>query len=111
MNATDDLDRADALDQQFLNIVANLDFPAADNMISLQEAKLDKAQLLSLFESQLVSRQLDFCSRRLKNLNQGFYTIGSSGHEGNAALALSKWCFYGATGQTTGRLFFRKHYL
>jgi len=89
MNATDDLDRADALDQQFLNIVANLDFPAADNMISLQEAKLDKAQLLSLFESQLVSRQLDFCSRRLKNLNQGFYTIGSSGHEGNAALALA----------------------
>ena len=35
----------------------------------------------------VASRQLDLEARILKNRNEGFYTIGSSGHEGNAAVA------------------------
>ncbi len=40
-----------------------------------------------LFEVQLGSRLLDVAARVLRERNEGFYTIGSSGHEGNAAVA------------------------
>ena len=39
-----------------------------------------------LFESQMLSRHLDLEARAMRARNQGFYTIGSSGHEGNAAV-------------------------
>jgi 2-oxoisovalerate dehydrogenase E1 component len=40
---------------------------------------------LELFECQIGSRQLDHAARWLRAQGQGFYTIGSAGHEGNAA--------------------------
>ncbi|GAA2864149.1 thiamine pyrophosphate-dependent enzyme [Streptosporangium fragile] len=40
-----------------------------------------------LFEFQLGSRLLDVTARWLREQGQGFYTIGSAGHEGNAAIA------------------------
>ena len=40
-----------------------------------------------LFESQAVSRHLDLVARRLRKEGHGFYTIGSSGHEGNVVVA------------------------
>jgi 2-oxoisovalerate dehydrogenase E1 component len=40
--------------------------------------------LCELFESQITSRHLDLMARALRKENRGFYTIGSSGHEGNA---------------------------
>lgn len=42
--------------------------------------------LLELFESQLLSRHLDLATRLLRKDNRTFYTIGSSGHEGNAVI-------------------------
>ncbi|MGK8490794.1 thiamine pyrophosphate-dependent enzyme [Nocardia asiatica] len=42
---------------------------------------------LELFEAQATSRQLDLAARRLGSDRRGYYSIGSSGHEGNAALA------------------------
>ncbi|MEO6882156.1 MAG: thiamine pyrophosphate-dependent enzyme [Mycobacteriaceae bacterium] len=42
---------------------------------------------LELFDSQLGSRHLDLAARRLRAQGKGFYTIGSSGHEGNVAVA------------------------
>lgn len=42
---------------------------------------------LALFESQATSRHLDLAARRLGSARRGYYSIGSSGHEGNAALA------------------------
>ncbi len=42
--------------------------------------------LLELFESQATSRQLDLAARKLGASKRGYYSIGSSGHEGNAAL-------------------------
>ncbi|WP_225727459.1 MULTISPECIES: thiamine pyrophosphate-dependent enzyme [unclassified Nocardia] len=47
------------------------------------------AQCLELFESQATSRHLDLAARRLGSAKRGYYSIGSSGHEGNAALAMA----------------------
>src|SRR6185503_10958242 len=48
---------------------------------------LSRRGLLDLVDSQFQSRHLDFEARNLKARNVGFYTIGSTGHEGNAAIA------------------------
>ncbi|WP_280399477.1 thiamine pyrophosphate-dependent enzyme [Nocardia carnea] len=40
-----------------------------------------------LFTAQVLSRQADLAARRLGASGQGYYSIGSSGHEGNVALA------------------------
>jgi 2-oxoisovalerate dehydrogenase E1 component len=48
---------------------------------------LTGARALELFDAQLASRHLDLAARWLRSFNEGFYTIGSSGHEGNAAVA------------------------
>ncbi|MEV0464642.1 thiamine pyrophosphate-dependent enzyme [Nocardia tengchongensis] len=42
---------------------------------------------LELFDSQATSRHLDLAARRLGREGRGYYSIGSSGHEGNAAVA------------------------
>uniref|UniRef100_UPI00358DBCB2 transketolase C-terminal domain-containing protein n=1 Tax=Micromonospora purpureochromogenes TaxID=47872 RepID=UPI00358DBCB2 len=44
-------------------------------------------QLLALFDAQVTSRQLDLAGRWLRSFGEGFYTIGSAGHEANAAVA------------------------
>ena len=46
------------------------------------------AQLEALFEAQVESRHLDFAARWLQQRGAGFYTIGSAGHESNAAIGL-----------------------
>lgn len=43
---------------------------------------------MALFRAQVMSRHLDRMLRKLQAQGQRFYTIGSSGHEGNVALAL-----------------------
>jgi 2-oxoisovalerate dehydrogenase E1 component len=48
---------------------------------------LSGAHAIELFEAQVASRHLDLAARWLRSFNEGFYTIGSSGHEGNAAVA------------------------
>ncbi|MDI9949362.1 thiamine pyrophosphate-dependent enzyme [Rhodococcus sp. IEGM 1305] len=50
-------------------------------------SSLSVQQTLDLFDSQLGSRHLDLVARRLRAKGKGFYTIGSSGHEGNAVVA------------------------
>ncbi|WP_435874235.1 thiamine pyrophosphate-dependent enzyme [Nocardia fluminea] len=50
-------------------------------------AGIDAAVGVELFESQAAGRHLDLAARRLGAARQGFYSIGSSGHEGNAAVA------------------------
>jgi 2-oxoisovalerate dehydrogenase E1 component len=53
----------------------------------LDGSALDARGFRELFESQLVSRHLDLMARVLRVQNKVFYTIGSSGHEGNAMVA------------------------
>ncbi|WP_386704823.1 thiamine pyrophosphate-dependent enzyme [Lysobacter sp. GCM10012299] len=60
--------------------------PAAGEAI-LEGSALDARGFRELFESQLVSRHLDLMARVLRVQNKVFYTIGSSGHEGNAMVA------------------------
>ncbi len=78
------LSRAELLHQNFVERVQSGDLPESKCDLTLKDAGLAKHELVDLFESQLMSRQLDVTSRRLRARNESFYTIGSSGHEGNA---------------------------
>ena len=48
----------------------------------------DPAPLLALLDAQLQARHLDLAARWLQAQGEGFYTIGSAGHEANAAVGL-----------------------
>jgi 2-oxoisovalerate dehydrogenase E1 component len=80
------LDRAHVVDEQFIRRVKEATFPEAKSAaVSLAEV-MDKKTAIELFDSQIKSRLLDVIARELKEKNLSFYTIGSSGHEGNAVL-------------------------
>ena len=81
------MDRADIVHENFLRRVAEQDLDFNTGSLSLAETGLSREQLVSIFYSQVLSRQLDRISRKMQAQGQGFYTIGSSGHEGNAAVA------------------------
>ncbi len=81
------MDRAQIVHENFLRRVAAGEFPARRAVISLHESDLTAAQLVQLFRSMVLSRQLDRTSRQMQARGEGFYTIGSSGHEGMAAIA------------------------
>jgi 2-oxoisovalerate dehydrogenase E1 component len=78
------------LDERFRDAVTALEPPASrrtpDEPVR-EGAALTGARVLQLFDAQLTSRHLDLAARWLRSFNEGFYTIGSSGHEGNAAVA------------------------
>jgi 2-oxoisovalerate dehydrogenase E1 component len=83
------INRFEILDQNFINFLS-VDFTLTDlNLARAQEVKklLTNEQWIQIFESQMQSRLLDIKARHLKKDNHSFYTIGSSGHEGNAAIA------------------------
>ncbi len=78
------INRAEVVDQNFVTFVSN--YQASEPKLSLTQQGLNDETVLALFESQVRSRQLDLMARILKLQNKVFYTIGSSGHEGNAML-------------------------
>jgi 2-oxoisovalerate dehydrogenase E1 component len=49
----------------------------------------DTQQLWAMFRAQSLSRHTDLLARRLRGEGRGYYTIGSAGHESNAAVALA----------------------
>ncbi|WP_332644728.1 thiamine pyrophosphate-dependent enzyme [Aeromicrobium sp.] len=49
----------------------------------------DPTALLTYFDAQLESRHLDFALRWLQTQGHAYYTIGSAGHESNAAVAMA----------------------
>src|SRR5689334_8133417 len=49
----------------------------------------DPENLLAYFDAQLQSRHLDLAIRWLQAQGEAFYTIGSAGHESNAAVAMA----------------------
>ncbi len=51
-------------------------------------ASSDPSMLQHLFDAQVQSRHLDFAARWLQKQGKGYYTIGSAGHESNAAVGL-----------------------
>ncbi len=85
------LNRAEVCDANFSEFVKTWDGPKdarpAPHEAILDGSALDARGFRDLFESQLVSRHLDLMARVLRVQNKVFYTIGSSGHEGNAMVA------------------------
>jgi 2-oxoisovalerate dehydrogenase E1 component len=77
------MDRAEIVHSHFLGRVASGDFPAG----RAPSDALSGPQAVGLFRAQVLSRALDRTSRAMQKTGQGFYTIGSSGHEGMAAVA------------------------
>ncbi len=78
------------LDRHFLDGVRALPGGAVvgDPAAALREgSSLTGSAALTLFDAQLGSRHLDLAARLLQSRGDGFYTIASSGHEGNAAVA------------------------
>lgn len=59
-------------------------FPEPRSTTGLLDSGLSGPEFMDLFETQVMSRQMDLRARILKNQNECFYTIGSAGHEGNA---------------------------
>ena len=83
--------RAEIVDQNFLEFVQlwqgrALAAPRGAEPV-LPGSALDAHGFRELFESQIISRHLDLMARVLRVQNKVFYTIGSSGHEGNAMVA------------------------
>jgi len=79
----------DIVETNFTETVAALR-PGAprDPALPVREGSaLTGARCLELFGFQLGSRLLDIAARVLKERGQAFYTIGSAGHESNAAVA------------------------
>lgn len=81
------LDRNQLIEDKFLKAVQERSFPEAKSYTSVAESGLSDVELVDLFETQLMSRLLDLQSRKMQKQGQSFYTIGSAGHEGNAAYA------------------------
>lgn len=77
----------DALDEQFLSTVAALPTAPRQDHTAEVAPGLTGARLLELFDAQIGSRHLDFTARELGKAGRGYYSIGSSGHEGNVAVA------------------------
>lgn len=85
------LNRAEICDVNFQTFVRDWNgiprpTPAPTGNV-LEGSALDAQGFRELFASQLISRHLDLMARVLRVQNKVFYTIGSSGHEGNAMVA------------------------
>ena len=73
--------RADAVDAAFTERVKSGDLP------QVGAAVMPAHQIMDLFETMLMNRHLDLLARRSKG--KTFYSIGSSGHEVMAAVAMA----------------------
>ncbi|MEM6887031.1 MAG: thiamine pyrophosphate-dependent enzyme [Pseudomonadota bacterium] len=77
------MDRADIIDASFRKRVAEGSLPLGPN----PQGPLDNERAVAIFRAQCLSRNLDRRSRKMQAAGEGYYTIGSSGHEGMAAVA------------------------
>ncbi len=85
------VNRAEVCDQNFIEFVQNWQGTTAragaGDAPVLPGSLCTRSDFVELFDSQLISRHLDLMARVLRVKNKVFYTIGSSGHEGNAMVA------------------------
>ncbi|MFI6789316.1 thiamine pyrophosphate-dependent enzyme [Nonomuraea sp. NPDC050383] len=79
----------DTVETHFIQAAAALTAaPVRDPARPIRDgSSLTGDQARTLFHRQLDSRLLDIAARWLRERDEGFYTIGSAGHEGNAAVA------------------------
>lgn len=84
------LNRGAVIDANFIEFVRGLRpagraRPAAHELVA-PASRMAAGEFLQVFGYQLQSRHLDLQAREMRARNEGFYTIGSSGHEANAAI-------------------------
>ncbi|TKZ22386.1 MFS transporter [Shimia litoralis] len=77
------MDRADIVHDAFVQALTNTKFPSGAD----PSGPLEDTCAIEIFQAQCISRNLDRTSRKMQASGQGYYTIGSSGHEGMAAVA------------------------
>ena len=77
------MDRAKIVEDNFLRRTASGDLPPG----RAPAGPLTDTTAAQVFHAQCLSRALDLQSRDMQASGEGFYTIGSSGHEGMAAVA------------------------
>jgi 2-oxoisovalerate dehydrogenase E1 component len=82
-------DRAKTIDRAFVDALAHLTAGPARKGDELIAPGLTCADAYAIFKDQASSRHLDLIARELRSKGRGFYTIGSSGHEGNACVAMA----------------------
>ncbi|HQZ35233.1 MAG TPA: thiamine pyrophosphate-dependent enzyme [Ilumatobacteraceae bacterium] len=75
-----------ALEAQLFDSLCALDSPP---MVADAPKHASLAELERLFDVQLASRHCDLAARWLRGKAKGYYTIGSAGHESNAAVAMA----------------------
>lgn len=73
------------IDAHFLRSVREL----GEGKSSVVLAPHERESLVRYFDAQILSRHTDLVARELQPSGQAFYTIGSAGHESNAAVALA----------------------
>lgn len=77
------MDRTGIVEENFRRRVSEGDFPKGCAPVG----DLPDTDAVALLRSQMLCRALDLESRAMQKAGQGYYTIGSSGHEGMAAVA------------------------
>jgi len=83
------MDAAEVIHQKFVAKVGGGKMPRRLVDLRPDAVGLAREAMVELFYSQVASRQMDRLSRKLQARGEGFYTIGSSGHENNAAVAVA----------------------
>jgi len=82
--------RAEIVDQNFIAAVRELESIKTASLRPdapvHESTALTAREFRELFDAQMRSRHLDLVAREMRARNEGFYTIGSSGHEANAVL-------------------------
>jgi 2-oxoisovalerate dehydrogenase E1 component len=81
------MDAAEAIHEKFVAKLREGRLPRRVVDVQPGDVGLSREAMAELFYSQVTSRQMDRLSRKLQSRGEGFYTIGSSGHENNAAVA------------------------
>jgi 2-oxoisovalerate dehydrogenase E1 component len=81
------MDAAEAIHEKFVARLREGNLPRRMSDVQPGDVGLTREAMVETFYSQVVSRQMDRLSRRLQARGEGFYTIASSGHENNAAVA------------------------
>ena len=76
--------RAEVVDKNFTSRIKEGKLPDSTTHLSNKNQSISDLDLISIFESQVASRHMDLKARLLKDIGKCYYTIGSSGHEGNA---------------------------
>ena len=77
------MDRSAIVHENFLRRLSEVDLPPGRAPVG----PLSQAEAVSIYRSGCLCRALDRKSRAMQAAGQGYYTIGSSGHEGMAAVA------------------------